>query len=616
MSLGERSFFVPFSTLANLFKKPETIAYPKEDLDVHGVKGPSLKYRGMHANDHDVCIGCGNCSTVCPTAAINMISTGVNDAELTGANAQRPTVDYGRCCFCAFCVDACPSGSLTMTREYIFTRASEKESPLEELIWKCDEFTLEPGSRWSENPGWQCHGEETWLDLERSHMEHMTPEKRVGSFIEFVLGFTKEEALREAARCIECGICTKTCPANMGIPEYIRGIYDNDLEESVRVMYETNPLPGICGRICTHKCESVCAISHKGEPVAIRWLKRYAIDALGPDKVAEIASSAKEMFSPSGKKVAIIGAGPAGLSAAYYLSTMGHGVTVFERMPKAGGTMRYGIPAYRLPDESIDNDVRAMAEMGVDFRMKTRVGTDVSFESLRKDYDAVLVAVGFPMGRSTRIENHDHPDTGLAILLLNQIRLGEEIPVHENIVIIGGGNVAMDIARSMARLQKVKYGKVSIILTCLEGEGEMPADNEEIEESIEEGIIINPGWAPKAIELDDDGKIKGLKCARCLRVFDENRRFNPKIDEDDLTFYPGTQVVEAIGQASDYTFLSEDDLAAMGHERGRFKVSDGMDSGLKGVFIAGDIVHGPDVIHAVADGHKAARSIDTLFNQG
>lgn len=610
MSLGEKSFFAPFATLANLFKKPETIAYPVEDLNVHGKVGPSLKYRGMHANDHQVCIGCASCETVCPTAAITMKATGQNDAELKGANAQRPVIDYGRCCFCGFCVDACVSGSLGMTREYIYTKPSEKEDPLEELVWKRDMFTIEPGDRWSDNPGWQCTNDETWLDLHREHMHHMAASERVGSFIEFVTGFTKEEALREAARCIECGICTKTCPANMGIPEYIRGIYDNDLDESVRVMYETNPLPGICGRICTHKCEEVCAISHRGEPVAIRWLKRYAIDALGADRVTEIATHAKELFSPTGKKIAIVGAGPAGLSAAYYLSTMGHSVTVFERMPKAGGTMRYGIPSYRLPDEAIDNDVAAMIGMGVEFRLNTPVGEKISFETLKNDFDAVIVAVGFPGGRSTRVENYDHPDVGLAILLLNRIRLGEEIPVHENVVIIGGGNVAMDIARSMARLQKMKYGKVSICLTCLESETEMPADREEIDESREEGIVIRDGWAPKRIEVNEDGSIKGLYCVKCTQVFDENRRFNPKFDEGETSFYKGTQIVEAIGQTADFSFITDEELKMMGMDRGRFKVDETMESGVKGIYVIGDIVHGPDVIHAVADGHKAARSID------
>ncbi len=626
MALGEKSFFAPFAVLANLFRKPLTIRYPAEDLEVHEKKGASMIYRGMHTNDHEVCIGCGTCSTVCPTAAINMKVPPRAEGEeapegAEGTNPERPVVDYGRCCFCAFCVDVCPTGSLSMSRNYIYTQPSIKEDPLEGLRWKQAAFTIQPDQTHAGEKSWQAEPALSWLDFTRRPMEMMEAAERIGSFVEFVKGFSAQAAMEEAQRCVECGLCTDTCPAHMNIPEYIRGIFDGDLPESVRQIYRTNPLPSVCGRICTHNCESVCALSHRGEAVAIRWLKRYAIDALPAEQVSEISKSLdpdseeakKAVIKPSGKRVAIVGAGPAGLAAAYYLAHMGHQITLFERMPKAGGTMRYGIPAYRLPDEAIDRDLEAIVAMGVEIRCNSKVDDPAAWTKLKDEHDALIIAVGFPGGRSTRIENHDHKDVQRAILLLNDIRLGKEVPLHEKIVVIGGGNVAMDIVRSLARLQKQRFGKVDMLLTSLECEEEMPADQEEIEESREEGVIIEPGWAPKRIRLDEAGKVDGLEVARCLQVFDEEGRFNPKIDEDDKAFYAGSQVIEAIGQAPGYGFLSEEDQEKLGITRGRFARNDTGATPESKIFVAGDIIHGPDVISAIRDGHNAARAIDELL---
>jgi glutamate synthase (NADPH/NADH) small chain len=397
----------------------------------------------------------------------------------------------------------------------------------------------------------------------------------------------------------------------MGIPEYIKAVRNDDMEEGLRVLYETNPLPEICGRICTHRCETVCSVGVNGDPLSIRWLKRYIADQVPSEQYHEILDT-KKIYKDD-KKVAIIGAGPAGLSAAYYLSLLGHNVTIFEKLDKPGGMMRYGIPEYRLPYDQIDKDVDYILSLGVKLKNNTTVDEKM-FKKLQKDYDAVYVSTGLHLGRSTRIPGSDHEHVFQSIDLLRKITAGEEIMVPEKVVIIGGGNVAMDITRSIARLQRAKYGKVQVITTSLESEEEMPADREEVVEAREEGATIDPGWGPKEIEIVD-GKIKGLHVVKVLSVFDEDHRFNPKFDENQKKFFEGDMVVESIGQAPDLSYIPKEvDEQLERGPRGRYLISEYNQTTVDWLFAGGDIVVGPDVIHGIADGHKAAVGIDNYLN--
>lgn len=594
-----KDILTPFTAWKNVFKEPVTIKDPIND------RPGAARYRGFHKNDVNTCIGCGTCESICENEAIDMVAV-ANFEPKDGDSGLRPQVDYGRCCWCALCVDVCTTGSLSMSNEYKWIDTDPENfryiPGIDEKHWDKNEL----GWKKPEGEDYQFYG------LHRVKMEELEPESRDKSFIEIVQGFSKEQAMKEADRCVECGICTATCPAHMGIPEYIKAVRNDDLEEGLRILYDTNPLPEICGRICTHKCETVCSVGHRGEALSIRWLKRYIADQNPSEKYKQILET--EFIEPNGKKVAIIGAGPAGLSAAHYLAKLGYVVEIFEKLPEAGGMMRYGIPEYRLPYDQLDKDINYILSLGVKINYNVTVGDTVTLEQLGKDFDAVFAGTGLHLGRSTRIEGTDHKHVYQSIELLRKITLGEEIHVAKKIVVIGGGNVAMDITRSLARLQNLKYGKVQVITTSLETEDKMPADREEVVEAREEMATVIPGWAPQRIEVGSDGEIKGLHVVQCMSLFDETGKFNPQCNMDNARFFEGDMVVESIGQGMDLSYIEEEikDNLEMG-PRGRIRVNEDFQTSIPWLFMGGDTIQGPDVIHGIANGHKAALGIDKFL---
>jgi glutamate synthase (NADPH) small chain len=588
----------PFTAWKNLIKEPVTIKEPLK-------REAAPRYRGFHQNKIDECIGCGTCESICQNAAIDLVPVeGIETKD--GDSGLRPRIDYGRCCWCALCVDVCTTNSLTLSNHFKWVDSDPEVFRFTPGVDKKD-WDNEVNGYKKPGPNYELYSKD------RVHMPELKPEDRDKSFIEIVQGYSKEQAIAEADRCVECGICVATCPAHMGIPEYIRAIRNDDLNEGLRVLYDTNPLPEICGRICTHKCETVCSIGHTGDPLSIRWLKRYIADHHPAENYKKILESAN--IQKNGKRIAIIGAGPAGLSAAYYLALTGYECVIFEKLPEAGGMMRYGIPEYRLPYDALDKDVNYIKSLGVEIRYNVSVGKDITLDQLNKDFDAVFAGTGLHQGRSTRVPGTDHSDVYQAVDLLRDITLGKELPVMQNIVVIGGGNVAMDITRTLARLQNNKFGKVSIIATSLESENEMPADREEIIEAREERAQVIPGWGPTKIEIAE-GKIKGLHVVKCTSVFDENRRFSPKFDESQTNFFAADMVVESIGQGMDLSYIADsikDNLKL--DNRGRIVVNDYFQSSIDWLFVGGDIIQGPDVIHGVANGHKAAIGIDKYLNK-
>ena len=470
------SILNPLRNLGFFSRKPVT-----EPL---GPREASANYRGFHVNDWGLCIGCSTCQKVCDNAAITMVRIpGLPEDPVKGVRNERPAIDYGRCCWCGLCVDICPTGSISLTREYVHTCREDE----------LDSYFVLPdpnGMHGKYFPrGWAKTEDADLVDLELQPMHEMDAETRIDSFDEIVDGFTGQHAIVEASRCVQCGMCHDSCPAHMHAPEYIRHIWEGDVEAAVREIYRTNPFAHICGRVCTRRCEAACSIGRRGDPVAIRWLKRYAMDSVSAERIREIAAEGKVDYI-SGKKVAIIGAGPAGLTAAFDLVKKGHEVNVFEALDRPGGMTRYGIPEYRLPYDRLDADVEVIASLGVNIQYNTRIGSDIIMADLERDYDAVVVAIGLQQGRSTRIPGSDHPQVHAAVTLLRKITLNEAFEIPRSAVVIGGGNVAMDIARSLARKQKMVFGEVNMTVAALEDFEHFLADPEEIRESREEGIEL------------------------------------------------------------------------------------------------------------------------------
>lgn len=596
------SLIGPLRALGFLGREPVT-----EPL---GPRPASENYRGFHVNDWDLCIGCSTCQKVCDNAAITMVRIpSLPSDEVKGIRNERPAIDYGRCCWCGLCVDICPTGSISLTREYVHTC---RENEL-------DSYFVLPDPKGMHNQhfekGWAKSGDADLVDLQRQPMSEIEPNLRDENFDEIVAGFTRQQAILEASRCVQCGMCHDACPTHMHADKYIRAIWQDDVESAVEWIYKTNPMAHVCGRVCTHRCETACSIGRRGAPVAIRWLKRYAMDALPDEKVREIAARGKA-DALSGHRVAIIGAGPAGLTAAFDLVREGHEVTIFEALDKPGGMTRYGIPEYRLPYDRLDADVAVIQSLGVEIRCNSRIGRDINMQQLQAEYDAVLIAIGLQQGRSTRIPGSDHAQVCRAVDLLRSITLGEPFKIPQKAVVVGGGNVAMDIARSLARLQKQTFGKVRTTITAMEDFENFLADPEEVREAREEGIHIMESTGPLECQIRDDGQLHCLKTRRVISVFDDQGRFAPRYDEADEQLYEADMIIESIGQMTDISVFGEELVERLEWNRGRLQVDENGRTNEPWLWSAGDMVHGPDVVHAVADGHRVARSIhEVLMNK-
>lgn len=594
------SVLAPLKNLQFLFRPPVT-----ESLEP---RPAAAIYRGFHLNDWNACIGCGSCQKMCDNAAISMVRVpGAPEDPVRGIRPLRPAIDYGRCCWCALCVDICPTEAIKLSREYVHTCTEEE---IDSYFMLPDEHGLH-GTPFP--TGWTKTPTNDLLDLARQPMPELPPDERLEGFREMVLGYDDEQALIEASRCVQCGLCHDACPTHMHAPEYIRAIWRGEPEEAVRWMYRTNPFSHVCGRVCTHRCEAACAVGRRGEPVAIRWLKRYAMDRVPHERIKEIAAEGRADYV-TGRSVAIVGAGPAGLTAAYDLVKKGHRVVVFEALPKPGGMTRYGIPSYRLPEEILDREVEVIESLGVEIRCNTRVGRDVSMDELHERFDAVVLAVGLQMGRSTRVPGADHEDVKRAVDLLREVGAGRALEVPETAVVIGGGNVAMDIARTLARFQRRRHGRVRVTVVALEDFDHFLADPVEVKEAREEGIEILDSRGPREVVVED-GRVRGLVTWRVRSVFDEKGRFAPELDPEDERFHEGAWVVEAIGQTADMTLLGEALMERLEWRRGRLQVDDEGRTALPWLWAAGDDVHGPDVVHAVADGHRVAESIDRCLTR-
>ena len=532
---------------------------------------------------------------------------GLAEDPAKGVRNLRPAIDYGRCCWCALCVDLCPTASISLSREYVHICTDDE----------LDSYFMLPDPKGIHREhfpeGWSKTAENDLVDLDRQPMGELAAEGRLTNFAEIVSGYDKQQALIEASRCVQCGMCHDACPTHMNAPEYIRAIWQGDLEEAVRQIYRTNPFAHTCGRVCTHRCEDACSVGRRGAPVAIRWLKRYAMDAVGDERVRDLVTRGRRA-APTGRRVAIVGAGPAGLTAAFDLAEKGHGVTVYEGLRKPGGMPRYGIPEYRLPYDRLDADIEVIRAMGVEIRCNTWIGRDLTLDQLCEEHDAVLLGLGLQLGRSTRLPGSDHRQVHKAVTLLRQITAAEPFVVPRSAVVIGGGNVAMDIARSLVRLQRKQFGESQVTVTALEDFDHFLADPDEVREAREEGIEILDSRGPRECVIDN-GVLKGLKTWKVVSIFDDQGRFAPTYDQSDELFHAGEMVVESIGQMTDTGLFGEALTERLEWKRGRLQVDADGRTAEPWLWAAGDMVNGPDVVHAVADGHRAAAGIHD-FLQG
>lgn len=391
------------------------------------------------------------------------------------------------------------------------------------------------------------------------------------------------------------GRCEENCPAGEAIrwtTYYIaRGEFDKALEN----IKEENPFPGTCGRVCFHPCEEKCARITLDQGVATNALERAAFDYGTPAQ-----TKVPEKRPDTGKTVAVVGGGPAGLTAAYYLALLGHKVTVFEAKPVAGGIPRVNIPEFRLPAEVVDSEIDLVSALGVDIRVNSKVDAE-QFQALKNDYDACFVATGAPLSSNLGVPGEDNENVIGALEFLRKARLDNDSNVGDTVVVVGGGNVATDSARLARRL-----GAKEVIMVCLESRDTMPAYDTEIEEAEKEGIIISPGWGVKEI-LVRNGKVTGLELKACVSAFDKQGNFSPTYDENQIRTIRGTTVVLAIGQRTDLSFADEKMMKGP-----RIAIdAHTLETPLAGVFAGGDVASSiRSIVQAIASGKRAAISID------
>jgi formate dehydrogenase beta subunit len=443
--------------------------------------------------------------------------------------------------------------------------------------------------------------------------------------------------------------CMQACPVHTQAGRYVSLIAQGRYEEAYRYARVPNPFASICGRVCGHPCEPACRRGQFDMPISIRALKRFVTERHGPESRNPIDVFPERPRAVRPEKIAIIGSGPAGMSAAHDLALLGYPVTVFEAAAVPGGMMHLGIPEYRLPRDVLQAQIREILDLGPELRLNARLGRDFSLEDLRRQgYKAVLLAFGLHRSRDLNLPGNDLDGVVKGIDFLLNVNLGYRFQIGKQVVVIGGGNVAIDVARSAMREQQQKLmtdiagvvlpneltasemdvamkefmdvsrqalrmGAREVHLVCLESREEMPASEEEIEEGMVEGIKMHPSLGPKQF-VGKNGKLTGLEVIRCTSVFDAQRRFSPTFAPGTETIIPCDTVILAIGQASDLSFLKPADGIETTRQ-GTVKIDPAtLMTTAPGIFAAGDIAFGPRlIINAVADGKKAAEEIDKFI---
>ncbi len=466
------------------------------------------------------------------------------------------------CVACGRCVEYCPAGAVKLGQK-LCTKNGPVEYPKQELP---------DAAKW---------GPEKWSEDYRD---------------------------KNRINCYDTGTapCKTACPAHIAVQGYLKKAAQGKYQEALALIKKENPFPAVCGRICNRRCEQACTRGTIDQAVAIDEVKKFIAEQ---DLYAETRYIPPIIPPTSGRlfdeKIAIIGAGPAGLSCAFYLAEKGYHPVVFEKNQKPGGMLRYGIPSFKLEKDVIDAEIDVMRQMGVEIRCGVEVGKDITLDELRKEgYQAFYVAVGCQGGRLPGVPGEDAEGTMTAVELLHKVSEDESYPISGNVVVIGGGNVAIDVARTSTRC-----GADSVQMYCLESREIMPASVEEIEEAEEEDIQIHCGWGPKEV-LTEDGKVTGIVLKKCLSVFDENGRFAPVYDENDVRTVPCDHVYFSVGQSILWGDLLEGSKVEFGRGNGAVADSLTYQTAEPDIFVGGDVYTGPKfAIDAIAAGKEGAVSI-------
>lgn len=414
--------------------------------------------------------------------------------------------------------------------------------------------------------------------------------------------------------CYDTGTapCKTACPAHIAVQGYLKLAKEGRYDDALALIKKDNPLPAVCGHVCNRRCEDACTRGTVDEAVAIDEVKRFLAER---DLNAETRYIPKKTI-PSLKggfdeKIAIIGAGPAGLSCAYYLALTGYKPTIFEKNEEPGGMLRYGIPSYKLEKDLLAAEIDVIRELGVEIRCGVEIGKDITIEELREQgYKGFYVAIGCQRGRKPGITGENAKGTYAAVDFLREAGAKESFALEGDVVVVGGGNVAIDAARISSRCVDAK-----ISMFCLEQRENMPASKEEIAEALEEGIELNCGWGPKEV-LEEDGKVAGVVFKKCIRVLDEQGRFSPEYDEEQTVTVPCKHVIFSVGQAIEWgNMLDNLDLKRRPNggalaDKLTYQTSE------PDIFVGGDVYTGPRfAIDAIAAGREGAISLHRYVHE-
>ncbi|MBQ6066517.1 MAG: FAD-dependent oxidoreductase, partial [Clostridia bacterium] len=407
--------------------------------------------------------------------------------------------------------------------------------------------------------------------------------------------------------------CKAACPAHIAVQGYVKMAGEGRYAEAVKLIRQDNPFPAVCGAVCNRRCEDACTRGKIDKPVAIDEIKKFLAQwELENPLDFKVMSENGEGDQWDDYKIAVIGAGPAGLSAAWYLRTEGYPVTVFEKEARPGGMLMNGIPNFRLEKDVLQKEIDLITAMGAEIRCGVEVGKDVTLDELRKQgYKGFFIAIGLQGGRLAGVPGEDAKGVQSGVSFLKAVNLGTETKLDGDVVVVGGGNVAADVARTALRCTS---GKVTIL--CLEQRDEMPAAKDEVEEILAENIAINNGWGPKEI-LTEDGKVTGIVFKKCVSVYDKDHRFAPEYDENETITVPCSHVLMAIGQSAEWGDLLKGSRVVLNRNGTAQADPVTLQTAEPDIFVGGDIFHGARfAIDAIADGREGMVSLNRFVHPG